>query len=38
MREQFFEAAIGLGRKALQHVFKILVRIVSVELRGLDEG
>jgi hypothetical protein len=36
MREKFFEPTGGVGRQALEHVLEVTVRIVSVELRGLD--
>ena len=38
MREKFFEPTGGLGRQALEHVLEVTVRIVSVELRGLDSA
>ena len=38
MRKQVFESTGGLGRQTLQHVFQIVIRIVSIELGGLDQA
>jgi hypothetical protein len=38
MRKQFFKSAGGLSWETLEDVFEIAVRIMSVELRGLDEA
>ena len=38
MREQFVKSAGGLGWEALEDVFEVAIRIMSVELRGLDQA
>ena len=38
MREKFFQSAHGLCRQTFKNVFEIVIRIVSVELGGLDEA
>ena len=37
MREEFIDPTIRLDRQALEYILQIAVRIVSVELGGLDE-
>ena len=38
MRQEIFEAAGALSRQSLEHVFKVSIRIVAVELGGLDQA
>lgn len=38
MRQEFLDPARRLRRQALAHVLKIPVRIVTVELGGLDQA
>ena len=37
MRQELVDPARGLSRQTLEYVFEITIRVVSVELRGLDQ-
>lgn len=38
MRQQFLETTGGLSRQAFEYVLEVAVRIVPIELRGLDQA
>jgi hypothetical protein len=37
MRRQFFEATSRLSRQALEDVLEVLMRVMSIKLRRMDE-